>query len=167
MNGVPRTMLSFVVGPNRFNYRVAGVALRDGHVLTCRQDDDDYVMLPGGRVEMGETSLVALAREVAEEMHCTARIGRLLYTVENFFAHDGEQRHELAAYYLIEVPATFPFRRQGVCFEADDEGHRLSFEWVPVAGDGLNRVNLLPPWLIERLGNLPAATEHLILEERR
>src|SRR6185437_3753010 len=95
-----RTMLSFVVGATRFNYRVAGIAIREGHVLTCREDDDDYVMLPGGRVEMGEPSQVALAREIAEELHSTAEIGRLLYTVENFFERGGQRFHELAAYYL-------------------------------------------------------------------
>ena len=67
-----RTMLSFVVGTNRFNYRVAGIALRDGHVLVCREDDDDWVMLPGGRVEMGEPTTTALVREIAEELQRTS-----------------------------------------------------------------------------------------------
>src|ERR1700709_600932 len=120
-----RTMLSFVVGATRFNYRVAGVALRDGHVLTCREDDDDYVMLPGGRVEMGEASPVALAREIAEELHATGEIGRLLYTVENFFEREGQRFHEIAAYYVVTLPESVPFRSGSVAFETEDEGHRL------------------------------------------
>jgi len=158
-------MLSFVVGATRFNYRVAGIALRQGHVLVCREDNDDYTMLPGGRVEMGEPSPVALAREVAEELRCAASIGSLLYTVENFFERAGQHFHELAAYYRIELPDAFPFARDGIVFETHDEGHRLTFEWIDVSGDDLVRVNLLPAWMRERLRTLPQATEHLIMRE--
>jgi 8-oxo-dGTP pyrophosphatase MutT (NUDIX family) len=167
MNDAARTMLSFVVGASRFNYRVAAIAIRDGHVLVCREDDDDWVMLPGGRVEMGESSPVALAREIAEELRSTAEIARLVFTVENFFVHDGMRLHEMGAYYLVDLPRDFPFRSTGVCFETEDEGHRLTFEWVPIAGDTLRIRNLLPPWLIGRLADLPPTTEHLILHETR
>jgi 8-oxo-dGTP pyrophosphatase MutT (NUDIX family) len=162
-----RTMISFVVGASRFNYRVAGVALREGHVLVCREDDDDWVMLPGGRVEMGEATTAALAREVAEELHTSAAIERLLFVAENFFLHQGVHFHEIGAYYLIELPETFPFRREGVCLETIDEGHVLRFEWVPIEGDALRRRNLLPPWLDDRLRDPPLVPEHLILHENR
>lgn len=167
MTGAPRTMISFVVGSGKFNYRVAGVALREGHVLTCREDDDDYVMLPGGRVEMGEATTAALAREIAEELHTSADIRRLLFVAENFFVHQGVDVHEIGAYYLIDLPDDFPFRRGGVCFETEDEGHRLRFEWLPVEGDALRRGNLLPPWLDAKLIALPETPEHLILHETR
>lgn len=160
-----RTMLSFVVGTNRFNYRVAGIAIRAGHVLVCREDDDDWVMLPGGRVEMGEPSAVALAREIAEELHATAEIGTLVYTVENFFVRKGVQFHELGAYYCIELPVAFPFQSTGVVVDTVDEGHRLSFEWVPIAGEELRYRNLLPAWIIDRLADLPATNQHLVMRE--
>ncbi|HTJ56227.1 MAG TPA: NUDIX domain-containing protein [Devosiaceae bacterium] len=160
-----RVMLSFTVGAARFNYRVAAIALRDGHVLVCRQDDDDYVMLPGGRVEMGEPSQVALEREIAEELQSTAEIKRLAFTVENFFERHGQRFHELAAYYLIELPDGFPFRSNGVVLETRDEGHDLRFEWVPVEGGGLRERNLLPRWMIESLRELPEGTQHLVMHE--
>ena len=167
MSAAERTMLSFVVGATRFNYRVAAIVLRDGCVLTCREDDDDYVMLPGGRVEMGESSETALRREIAEEVHATAGAARLLFTVENFFEREAQRFHELAIYYLVELPPDVPFRRGGVAFETFDEGYRLRFEWVPLAGAGLRQRNLLPPWMIDRLADLPATTQHLVLREDR
>ena len=160
-----RTMISFVVGANRFNYRVAGIALRQGHVLVCVEGDDDYAMLPGGRVEMGEPSHVALAREIVEELQSPAEIVRLVFTAENFFDHLGKHVHELAAYYLIELPAEFPFRSGGICFETKAEGEHLKFEWVPIEGPALVVRNLTPRWIVDRLSDLPTTTEHLVMRE--
>ena len=160
-----RIMLSFVVGANRFNYRTAAIIIRDGHVLVCREDDDDYVMLPGGRVEMGETSHSAIIREIAEELHATGNIGPLVYTVENFFEREGQRFHELAAYYRVDLPPDFPFRAEGVAFETFDEGHLLRFSWLPLTGPALREANLLPRWMIDRLARLPPATEHLVMHE--
>lgn len=165
MSVTERTMLTFDVGANRFNYRVAAIALRHGHVLVCREDDDDYTMLPGGRVEMGEPSPVALAREIAEELHSKASNVALVYTVENFFERTGQQFHELATYYRVELPEAFPFAEAGVVFETEDEGHRLRFEWVDVSGNDLDRVNLLPAWIREKLRELPPSPQHLIMRE--
>jgi len=122
-------------------------------------------MLPGGRVEMGEPTTTALVREIAEELHSTAEIGALVFTVENFFVRKGVQFHELGAYYRIELPAAFPFQSAGVILDTVDEGHRLRFEWVPLAGHGLRQRNLLPPWIIDKLGDLPATTQHLVMRE--
>lgn len=163
---VERTMISFNVGATRFNYRTAAIAIRDGHVLVCREDDDDYVMLPGGRVEMGEASDVALAREVAEELHSTAVIQRLVFTAENFFEHNGVHIHEIGTYYLIDLPVDFPFRAGGVVRETQDEGLTLRFQWVPIDGGALSEIRLQPRWMIERLRALPAAPAHLVLNEQ-
>ena len=161
-----RTMISFNVGATRFNYRTAAIAIRNGHVLVCREDDDDYVMLPGGRVEMGEASDVALAREVAEELQSTAVIQRLVLTAENFFLHNGVHIHEIGAYYLIELPVDFPFQAGGVVRETQDEGLTLRFQWVPIDGGALNEIRLQPRWMIEQLRTLPAAPAHFVFNEQ-
>src|SRR3982750_2741442 len=127
-------MVNFRVGTRLFNYRAAGIAIRDGHVLICHEDDDDYVMLPGGRVEIGEASDVALAREIAEELPSPAALGRLIFTVENFFEHNGASVHEIGTYYAIELPPDFPFQRGGVVREVEEDGHLLRFEWLPIKG---------------------------------
>ena len=49
--------------------------------------------------------------------------------------------------------------------ETEDEGHQLRFHWIPVAGDGLEAINLKPAWMADRLRHLPPETEHLILSE--
>jgi 8-oxo-dGTP pyrophosphatase MutT (NUDIX family) len=160
-----RTMVNFPVGDRLFNYRAAAIIMRDGHVLTCHEDDDDYIMLPGGRVELGEASDTALAREPAEDVQAPARICRLIYTVENFFTHDGKTVHELGAYYEV-VLLDFPFHSGGVVRRVQDEGHELKFEWLPVEGDAMRERCLYPIWIRDRFGRLPSDTEHLIVTER-
>jgi len=159
-----RTMVHFPIGDRLFNYRAAAIIIRDGHVLTCQEDDDEYIMLPDGRVELGEASDAALARELAEEVQAPAAIGRLVYTVENFFGHNGKVVHELGAYYAVEL-SDFPFGSGGVVREIEEDGHQLRFEWLPVTGDALQARGLNPPWMRDRLMRLPLTTEHLIITE--
>ena len=141
-----RHVLSFPIEGRRFNYRVAAVIVVDGHVLVCREDDDDYVMLPGGRVELGEASTLSLAREIAEELALPAEIGPLAATSESFYRRDGEEFHELAIFYRVALPGQRPDGSMPWLVR-HDEGHELQFSWVPLEGGGLEAVNLLPAWL--------------------
>ena len=159
-----RTMVHFPVGGRLFNYRVAAVAIRDGHVLLCREYDDDHTMLPGGRVELGESTLAALRREIAEELRAPAEIERLLITAEDFFSNAGRQVHEIAAYYLIDLSPEFPFDGPGRAREVWDEGHLLQFDWVPADVEAIGRYNLRPYWMAAHLVSLPASAQHLIVE---
>lgn len=161
-----REVFSFLVGKMRFNYRVAAVIIRDGHVLTCRQDDEDYVMLPGGRIEHGEASDFSLAREIEEELKCIGDIGRLLFSVENLFVRYDESFHEIGKYYLVDLPDDFPFILDGPTLNTFDEGHKLTFYWLSISGNDLEQFNLLPKWVRSRLADLPERTEHLIEDER-
>ena len=160
-----RIMLSFPVGGTRFNYRVAGAAIRDGHVLVCREDVDDYCMLPGGRVEMGEPSDVSLVREIAEEMVMAVTVGPLLFTSESFYGRVGERFHELGFIYRIELPQDVRPGGSQPFLVREDEGHILQFSWLPLAGTALEQARLLPPWLPERLRRLTGRPEHVIFHE--
>jgi 8-oxo-dGTP pyrophosphatase MutT (NUDIX family) len=161
----PRTMLSFAADGTRFNYRVAGAAIRDGHVLVDRENDDDYCMLPGGRVEMGEASDVALAREIAEELAMPATIGPLLFTYESFYGREGERYHELSFIYAIELPPDIRPGGPQPFLVREDEGKLLQFSWLPLDGPALSQARLMPPWLPERLRTLSGMPEHVIFHE--
>lgn len=166
MSDADRIMLSFPLGTRRFNYRVAGIALREGHVLVCRDRDDDYVMLPGGRVEFGETSLEALEREIAEELQCPAEIGDLQFTAENLFERGGEEFHEIAIYYGISLPDDFPFSNNGDCLVTHHEGQKLTFYWVPVELERLKAIRLYPDWIHAHLADVPQIHRHMLVDER-
>ena len=160
-----RVVLSFPVGDTRFNYRVAGAAIRDGHVLVCREDGDDYCMLPGGRVEMGEASDIALVREMAEELVMPVQVGRLLFTSESFYGREGDRYHELGFIYDIALPEHVVPGGPQPFLVREDEGHLLQFSWVPLEGNTLAEARLMPPWLPERLRALADHAEHVIFHE--
>jgi 8-oxo-dGTP diphosphatase len=63
---------------------VAAVIERDGRILICqRQRGGRHALkweFPGGKVEPGEDSVSALARELREELQIDARIGAEIYS---------------------------------------------------------------------------------------
>jgi len=63
---------------------VAAVIERNGRILICQRKRGSKHELkwefPGGKVEHGEDSIAALARELREELGIEAAIGRLMHT---------------------------------------------------------------------------------------
>jgi ADP-ribose pyrophosphatase YjhB (NUDIX family) len=87
-------------GSKRFSFRVAGLCVDDGYALLHRAETDDFWALPGGRCQIGESSNLAIERELQEEMGVAVQATRLLWFVENFFGNVGNddlQVHALAS----------------------------------------------------------------------
>ena len=155
------TMICFDIGDARFNYRVAGIALRDNHVLLNRVGGEDYWILPGGRVNMGETSIDALRREMQEEVQEDVQVGQLLWVVESFFGNvESKNYHELGLYYLMDLTPESLISRTTEPFAAMDGHISLTFQWFSL--EELDQVTLYPPFLVEGLRNLPEQTLHLL-----
>ena len=113
-----RTLIRLTSGKRRFNYRIAGLGFRDGHVLVHRATHESFWTFPGGRAEIGETSEETLQREMVEELGAEVEVGRLLWVVENFFDFEKRHWHELGFYYLMTVPESFPFAPEGIVHRA-------------------------------------------------
>jgi len=152
--------LTFDEGVNRVNVRCAGIMRQNGHVLVVREDDDDFVCLPGGRVQRGESSTQAIHREMDEELGATINSPELKYVLENFFWRYEKKFHEFAFYYEVGVPVHVPFQTDGVCYTGEDDGKTLSFEWVPYTASALCKANLHPLSMRTRLLTLPDDVLH-------
>jgi ADP-ribose pyrophosphatase YjhB (NUDIX family) len=150
-------VIAYDVGQKRFNYRVAGIAYRNGAVLLQRLDGDDNWFLPGGRIEMLETATAALAREIGEEFGVEPQIGTLLWVVENFFTLDGRNFHELGLYFTIELPETVPTDGE---FKVVEPDQTLWNRWVPLAE--LAHQKVVPAFLKNALQNPPDVPTHIV-----
>lgn len=116
-------MISFVVDGIRFNFRAVAVIVEDGYVLLHRASFEDFWSLPGGRVEAGEPSAAALARELREELgaEVEAEIGRLVWVAENFFRYEGEPFHGLGMYYLVTLGPGSPYHEKTRSFDGVED----------------------------------------------
>ena len=65
--------------------RVAGIAIKENHVLIHRRKDKDYWTFPGGGCKFYETTEDALEREFISEIDAKIKINRLLFIVENLY----------------------------------------------------------------------------------
>jgi len=74
-------MITFNAGAWRFNYRVGGMIVRDGHVLLMRIGSESFWFVSGGRIEAAKPAKAALEREVTEELGVAGQIGRMLWAV--------------------------------------------------------------------------------------
>ena len=153
-------MIDFTEGNRRFNCRVAGVMVHDGHVLLHTMEDADYWILPGGRVELGETSTDALQREMREELGQDIQVGRLLWIAESLLRLDGRLVHGIGLYYAMALADVERFLAPGETFAAIDSGVRLTFAWHPLRR--LDEVDVRPPFLRQGLRALPEHPTHIL-----
>lgn len=115
------------------------VIINRDKILLCSGIGSGRYFLPGGHVEMFETSQDALTRELKEELGMTVRRQVLIGVAENIY-HDGrEKRHEVNLVYLVR-----PSRYQVTSME---DG--LEFSWVPV--HNLQKIPALPESLFRAI----------------
>ncbi|HLV98966.1 MAG TPA: NUDIX hydrolase [Ktedonobacterales bacterium] len=164
-------MISFNIGQAIFNFRVAGVCIHDGHVLVQRSVADDFWFLPGGRVEMMESSEAAIKREMREELKLESdvQVARLLWVVENLFHDDtdGAPNHEIGFYYQVNFddhPALYDTSKALVATEDTglyaDQPMTFALRWLPL--DSLDDTLIYPTFLQKGLQNLPTSVQHIV-----
>jgi 8-oxo-dGTP pyrophosphatase MutT (NUDIX family) len=155
----------------RFNYRVAGVAIResDGCVLMSRTERDPLWALPGGRCEMDEGSPDALMREMREELGVTVRVGQLLFVAEIFFGEE-QRSHELGLYFAMDFPDDPWICEQTGPFSGYEPGIPLIYQWVPLPSpeapdEPVAGFPILPLFLRTALRSLPKTPRHIVHRE--
>ena len=68
-----------------FKFRVSGLIIKNSKLLLVDMDDSGFLCLPGGYVELGETTEIAVKRELLEEVGKKFNISKYLGVVENYF----------------------------------------------------------------------------------
>ena len=157
--------LTFRMREGTFNFRVAAVIINDGKLLIMQDTQSPYWYLPGGRVHLQERAEDALRRELQEELGVTAKIGRPLWLVQNFYQEDvnREHYHELGLYVLVDVTDTDLLKR-GETFVTTEAEQTNTFRWVDFAD--LKNKYLYPLFIKQEIFHLPDSLQ-LITEVRK
>jgi ADP-ribose pyrophosphatase YjhB (NUDIX family) len=157
-----RTMITFNQGNECFNFRVAGIVIDNNHVLLHRAAGEAFWTCPGGRAEIGETTSQTVIREIKEELNEDVEVIRLLWVVENFFEYAQRDYHEIAFYFLVQLPERSPYLTKEKSFSSVEENTALEFRWFPIDFNVLTGLPLLPAFLQQSLRNLPNTVEQVI-----
>ncbi len=158
-------MLSFQINQTTFMARTAGIVVREGHVLLQRLAGESFWFTPGGRIEADETSAEGLVREMREELDAVVEPVRLLWVVEHFFIDQWLKRfHELGFYWLMAFQPDSPWNAIEGVRRIEVDGHAMEYAWHPIAH--LGALTVYPEFLPQRLMNLPASTEHIMMRRR-
>ena len=151
--------ISFKIGEHNFNYRVAAIVEHNQRYLLMTGTDLDFWFLPGGRVKVGESSLVAIKRELHEELGLDNQAVWLRWTVENFFTFDHEDFHEMSFYFTTLLPPGHPFiQKESFQREPDFE-----FRWFDFGA--IQALNLHPQFLKSELALAQQGFKHIIFTD--
>ncbi len=131
-----------------FGVRVGAVVERDGTLLLVRHqkpDREPYWVLPGGRLEPGETIPECAERELLEETGLEGKFAGVLYVSE--FMIEGRHTVDVTA----RVEAADGEARLGSDPEVEEgsESTLRELRWVETGE--LEGIELLPAWIKERL----------------
>ena len=132
-----------------FGVRVAAVVEREGALLLVRHqkpEGDPYWVLPGGRLEPGETIPECAGRELAEETGLTAGFSGVLYMSE--FLREGRHTIDVVARMSSEGDGE---ARLGSDPEVEPHAEPTLRELRWVSLDELREIELLPASIKERL----------------
>ena len=131
-----------------FGIRVGVVVERDGRMLLVRHEKpgrEPYLVLPGGRLEPGETIPECARRELEEETGLEGSFAGVLYVSE--FLSDGRHTVDIT----VRMEATAGEARLGYDPEVEPGASPTLKDLVWVEAERLGEVNMLPTWIRDRL----------------
>ena len=144
-----------------FMYRVGGIAVSHGCLLVEHNNRHNFCFLPDGRVEHGENTIAALAREIREEISEEAIIGRLVIVSDNLFELDNERYQEVVLYFLIAFMPGSKVLSRDDAFNGNEPD--TFSQWIPL--DQVRKFNLVPSFLRERAIAIPNIPEYIIRDD--
>lgn len=87
----------------KIDIRIAACIVKDNEILMIRhkKGDEKYWLLPGGRVEYGETMIETLKREMIEETGLEISVGKLMFVSEAI--PEDNHRHIINMFFEAEI----------------------------------------------------------------
>ena len=133
--------LSLDIEEYRLNIRAAGAIIHNNKILVHRDINKDHCCLPGGRIEIGETSEQTIKREIQEELGKEIEILKYMTTIENFFEMENKKYHEIYFLYKAEFLEEESKKIDYVMHNVEGKEY-LRYEWIDLKE--IDKCNLLP-----------------------
>ncbi len=149
-----------------FKFRVSGIVINDNKILLVDMDDSGFLCLPGGYVELGETTEQAICREMQEELGYKLEIVKYLGVVENFFVNKySKTMHEICFYYLLKPSKGEKAIYTDYSLIENDKGHniKLNFKWINI--DTIDEYDIRPKFLKKIVKSKSLTINHVIFNE--
>lgn len=128
----------------RLKLRVSGIIIHDNKILIEVYSDGVY-FLPGGTINMNETSEDAIIRELKEEIDKDFIIDSLVSICEEFyFNHLNEKTHCINFYYEMKFKNIDDINSIDMDRLEDDHGYmnQHHYKWIDIKD--LDSINLVP-----------------------
>ncbi|MFB5192730.1 NUDIX domain-containing protein [Alicyclobacillus fastidiosus] len=135
----PREM--FCINKTPFHVLARAVIIEQEHILLAHEKESPSTFLPGGHVEIGESVITTIERELLEELGLKCIISAYLGALEHSWTRDGLQQFEMNHLFKVTLMSTTPLVNP-----TSKEDH-LEFYWVPI--DELENHNVQPYPLCE------------------
>lgn len=148
-----------------FKFRVSGLIIRNNKLLLVDMDNSGFLCLPGGYVELGETTEEAVKRELVEEIGMDVMIKKYLGVVENYFINKfSKKMHEISFYYIMDFVDT-DIEETNFTLIENDKGHniKLDFKWINI--NEIDKFDIRPKFLKDLFKNNNLEFNHLIFDE--
>ena len=139
----------------KFKFRVSAVFIHDGKLLVDKYRTEESYCLPGGYVNLGETSSEGMIREIKEETNLDFKVVKFMGIIENFFTNfDKDKTHEIADLQNFDLNKI-----------ENDNGFIIHhhFKWIELSK--LNECNLLPNSIKEDILNDTGIFHYVIKED--
>ena len=149
----------------KFKFRVSGIIIENDKILLEKYDENSYC-LPGGYVNMGETSEEAIHRELKEELQSDFVLDEFLGVAENFFTNfKGDKTHGIDFYYKASFKNKKDINNIDYNYIEDDHGFTVkhNLKWFDLAE--LINIDLRPGKIKEAILN-NAKSFHYIINDK-
>lgn len=140
--------LTLDVEDYKLNIRAGGVIIHNNKVLAHRNINKDHYCLPGGRIEIGESSEQTIKREIQEELGKQIEIIGYVATIENFFEMENKKYHEIYFLHRLEFAKDEDKKIDYTMHNVEGKEY-LQYEWLDL--DKIEQYNILPKCLKEVL----------------
>lgn len=136
----------------KFKFRVCGALKHNGKYLVVQMNQNSFFCLPGGHVELGEDTDMAILREMKEELGYEVKIEKMIAINQNFFkSEDGKNFHEIGVYYVVNAVDESKINTDNYQREELDKGkiQYLQFVWATI--EELKKMDFRPKFIVNCL----------------